>query len=283
MLITRYYYRNVKYIAKMPNAYCVLCGNRDKLVSYYTFPKNKEFRKKWLSFCGINKKVLNTTTKLCSNHFQKEDIINKTKGSIIKPNAVPCIIIKKKRLHIENVPLSENYTTINFPPSSYERTAKTETVAEESRTNQIATDEIIVETEKVTEEIRTNQIATNEIENMYFNNASYKGKISTSIKTIRVPRYVGDIQMSHIYTPRRAKRALDIAKKTIQNQQKKIKALKQSQKRLVTRLKTMEGLIGHLKQKDLLSEATAENLMQTKCRMYLLLIKIYIRKSENNE
>jgi len=35
-LIIRYYYRNVKYITKMPNAYCVLCGNRDKLVSYYT-------------------------------------------------------------------------------------------------------------------------------------------------------------------------------------------------------------------------------------------------------
>ncbi|XP_025266428.1 uncharacterized protein LOC112638601 [Camponotus floridanus] len=164
----------------MPNAYCVLCGNRDKLVSYYTFPKNKEFRKKWLSFCGINEKVLNTTTKLCSNHFQKEDIINKAKSSIIKPNAVPCIIIKKKRLHIENVPLSENYAIINLSPSSYERTAKTETVAEESKTNQIATDEIIVETEKVTEEIRTNQIATDEIENMYFNNASHKENIAVN-------------------------------------------------------------------------------------------------------
>jgi len=83
----------------------------------------------------------------------------------------------------------------------------------------------------------------------------------TCIKTVRVLRYVGDIQISHIYTPRRAKRALDIAKRTIQNQQKKIKALKQSQRRLVTRLKTMEGLIEHLKQKNLLSEATAENLM----------------------
>jgi len=52
------------------------------------------------------------------------------------------------------------------------------TVAEESRINEIATDEIIIETEKVREEIRTNQIATDEIENMYFNNASHKGKIS---------------------------------------------------------------------------------------------------------
>lgn len=46
-------------------------------------------------FYGINEKVLNTTTKLCSNHFQKKDIINKAKGSIIKLNAVPCIIKKK--------------------------------------------------------------------------------------------------------------------------------------------------------------------------------------------
>jgi len=57
---------------------------------------------------------LNATTKLCSNHFQKEDIINKAKGSIIKPNAVPCIIIKKKRLHIENVSLSGNINITLF-------------------------------------------------------------------------------------------------------------------------------------------------------------------------
>lgn len=42
----------------------------------------------------------------------------------------------------------------------------------------------------------------------------------TPIKAVRVPRYAGDIQMSHI-TPKRAKRALDIVKSTTQNQQKK--------------------------------------------------------------
>lgn len=71
------------------------------------FPKNKESREKWLSFCVIDEKVLNTTTKLCSNHFLKDDIIYKAKGSIVKSNAVPCIIAKKRRLHIDNnVPLS---------------------------------------------------------------------------------------------------------------------------------------------------------------------------------
>ncbi|KYQ47264.1 hypothetical protein ALC60_13749 [Trachymyrmex zeteki] len=83
----------------MPNKYCVLCGNRNNSVSYYTFPKNKELCKQWLLFCGIGENILNTATKLCSNHFEKNDIIFKAKGSVVKLNAVPCI--KKRRLQVD--------------------------------------------------------------------------------------------------------------------------------------------------------------------------------------
>ncbi|XP_029159034.1 LOW QUALITY PROTEIN: uncharacterized protein LOC114931236 [Nylanderia fulva] len=78
--------------------YCLLCGNRDKSVSYFTFPKNEDSCRKWLDFCGIDKQVLTSSTKLCSDHFQKEDIINKSKGTMAKPNVVPSIISKKKKL-----------------------------------------------------------------------------------------------------------------------------------------------------------------------------------------
>ena len=83
----------------MPNRYCVLCGNRDKSDSYYSFPINEESRKKWLAYCGINEQVLNTVTKLCWNHFQKDDIIRIGKSTIVKHNAVPSIIRKKRKVY----------------------------------------------------------------------------------------------------------------------------------------------------------------------------------------
>ncbi|XP_015439266.1 PREDICTED: uncharacterized protein LOC107194192 [Dufourea novaeangliae] len=83
----------------MPNRYCLLCGNRNQLDSYYSFPKDKECRKKWLTFCGIGEEVLNTVTKLCSNHFQEDDIIRKGKTTIVRPNAVPSVISKKRKWH----------------------------------------------------------------------------------------------------------------------------------------------------------------------------------------
>ena len=81
----------------MPNRYCVLCGNRNKSDSYYSFPINEESRKKWLAFCCIDEQVLNTVTKLCWNHFQQDDIIRTGKSTIVKRNAVPSVIRKKKR------------------------------------------------------------------------------------------------------------------------------------------------------------------------------------------
>lgn len=59
------------------------------------FPKEENIRKQWLAFCGINEQVLNTVTKLCTNHFREEDIIKKPKRSYMKPNTVPFIHGKK--------------------------------------------------------------------------------------------------------------------------------------------------------------------------------------------
>ena len=83
----------------MPDRYCVLCGNRNKSDSYYSFPINQESRKKWLDYCGINEQVLNTVTKLCWNHFEKDDIIRIGKSTIVKRNAVPSIIRKKRKVY----------------------------------------------------------------------------------------------------------------------------------------------------------------------------------------
>lgn len=77
----------------------------------------------------------------------------------------------------------------------------------------------------------------------------------------REPRYVGDIRTSYLATPRRAQRALNLAKLVIKKQRRKILTLQQKTTRLKTRVKTMKELIDHLKKKDFISENAVDHLM----------------------
>ncbi|XP_011335213.2 uncharacterized protein LOC105278095 [Ooceraea biroi] len=77
--------------------YCVLCGNRNKIVSYHRFPKDRHSREKWLSFCGIREKDLNTATFLCSNHFKEEDLTKRINCVIVNPGAIPFIKTQKRK------------------------------------------------------------------------------------------------------------------------------------------------------------------------------------------
>lgn len=55
------------------------------------FPKQKEIRQQWLGFCGINEDVLNTATRICSNHFQDYLKNKRGKAVVLNSNAVPSI------------------------------------------------------------------------------------------------------------------------------------------------------------------------------------------------
>lgn len=83
-------------------------------------------------------------------------------------------------------------------------------------------------------------------------------------KIIHNPRFVSEIRTPHLDTPRKARRALQLAKQVNIQQKRKIKTLQQARNRLVARVTTMKDLIKHLKQKNLLSESAAEHLQVTK-------------------
>ncbi|KYN14918.1 hypothetical protein ALC57_12858, partial [Trachymyrmex cornetzi] len=75
------------------------------------------------------------------------------------------------------------------------------------------------------------------------------------------PRYVGDICTPHLSTPRRAKRAVALAKRVLAQRTRTIKTLQQSQNRLNTRIKCMKDLVSELKRKNLISENAFDSLM----------------------
>ncbi|XP_012215589.1 THAP domain-containing protein 5-like [Linepithema humile] len=335
----------------MPGPYCVLCGKRDKSVSYHGFPRNDESRKKWLDFCGIDENVLSTATKLCSNHFEEDKLIHKSKNTFLKSNALPTITSKKRKKHqcldsslnksknskniseeiVNNGTVNDNISeeivsngTINDKIHHNNGTAFNMTVndgivindgvitngtahitvddriIDETIDNEIIdmtvdngivsnggiSDEIVDKTIHCVNDIITDEtvhmgihhddgIIINETETLNSDtcltvnrpstppNSERSNCFQTPVKNLHDPRFVGAIRTPHLATPRKARRALEVAKRTIEKQRRKIKTLQQAKIRLVSRITTIKGLIKHLKQKDLLSETTAENLMVT--------------------
>ncbi|CAL1687528.1 unnamed protein product [Lasius platythorax] len=238
----------------MGNPYCLLCGNRDKSVSYYTFPKNEESCKKWLAFCGIDKQVLNTATKLCSNHFQKDDIILKAKGTIVKPNAVPSIISKKKRSNQHSdLIIREDCSLKKLKGASWhDRTVVDDKSSDNIDVDNVNFDNRTVENFEfvsVDEDPTASLIETLNCPSTPPSIESIQIPVQPAVKTVRTPRYIGDIKPSHLDTPRKADLALQLAKRTIAKQQRKIKTLQQARNRLLARITTMEGLIKRLKEK----------------------------------
>lgn len=75
------------------------------------FPKQEEIRKQWITFCGIDEHILNTATRLCSNHFCEEMKKIISKSVVLKPNAVPSIYKTKKMPEQSNSALIEVFNS----------------------------------------------------------------------------------------------------------------------------------------------------------------------------
>jgi len=83
----------------------------------------------------------------------------------------------------------------------------------------------------------------------------------TPPRTIPEPRYVGDIRMPHLSTPRRTKRAIELTRRVISQHTRTIKTLQQARNRLRSCIKNIKDLLKELHRKNLISESAYDNLM----------------------
>ncbi|XP_025996482.1 uncharacterized protein LOC105199262 isoform X2 [Solenopsis invicta] len=104
-------------------AYCCICkveqrSFQDSDTTFHRFPKNESLRLKWCE--AIKKNVYNTY--VCSKHFKPEDYKNYEDPNLIKkilkPSAVPSIMLSKELEFIENassrnLPTSADISTKN--------------------------------------------------------------------------------------------------------------------------------------------------------------------------
>ncbi|KAJ8963983.1 hypothetical protein NQ317_006928 [Molorchus minor] len=73
-------------------------------------------------------------------------------------------------------------------------------------------------------------------------------------------RYVGDLEPLHFASPRKAKRHLEFVKEVVQEQKKKIRKLHDQEKALKQHIHSLQNLLDHLMEKNILSEHAAASI-----------------------
>lgn len=94
---------------------------------------------------------------------------------------------------------------------------------------------------------------------MLFINKKYIFVVAETPK--KQKRFVGELKSPDFATPRRARKSWNLAKTQIKIQQNKIKILNQKVRRLKNKLSSLELLMKHLKQKNLLTEEAHDNIL----------------------
>lgn len=94
---------------------------------------------------------------------------------------------------------------------------------------------------------------------------------STMTKIEGLLRYPGDINISHLDTSGKVITALNIAKKTILHQRRKIKTLQQTSNRYKQKICSLKNLVEQLRKNSSISETTAKILLVLSCVLFFTL------------
>lgn len=70
------------------------------LHTMFRFPKDTVQRSKWLNFCQMDERKINSVTMLCNKHFKEENFLYNVGNNklILKKDAVPSIMSNKCRM-----------------------------------------------------------------------------------------------------------------------------------------------------------------------------------------
>ncbi|XP_044754813.1 uncharacterized protein LOC123313830 [Coccinella septempunctata] len=70
--------------------------------------------------------------------------------------------------------------------------------------------------------------------------------------------YMGDISDSDFSCPKRARRSFAVAKRVIQQKNRRLKTLQQANRRLKSQVNNLKSLLKHLRKKNIMSESAEE-------------------------
>ncbi|XP_029678795.1 uncharacterized protein LOC115244921 [Formica exsecta] len=272
--------------------YCILCGRKDKSVSYLRFPSNKHIRKQWLNFCKKSEKNLYDSHRLCTDHFKPEDLKKRSRCVVVQAEAVPCIYstdddnicstgIMNSDLKNDNI-IAVNYSqsttvteNIDSDPAHCTGIGNCEIPLDDCLTSLIREEDAHCSSKKERLDSDFSELVSNDgidstipIQKLPVS-ALTPAICDSAPPMILDPRYVGDIQLSHLATPRQATKAINVMRRTVTQQRQKIETLQKKFSRCKQRISLLKDLVSDLKKRNYISETAANILMVRLNKIYL--------------
>ncbi|XP_076296541.1 uncharacterized protein LOC143216874 [Lasioglossum baleicum] len=191
--------------------------NRDKNISFHKFPKNPELREKWIK--AINRKDFEPSvhSRICSKHFEKDCFVGNawsTKRNL-KYDALPCVLKAPPE-----TPRTQPIEIVSIP------CIKTE-IESASSNNEFADDDGSFESVTDEDDVPIREIPMRK----------------------KRTAYVGDILKSNMITDR--DKHAHIIGRTLTKKNRQIKTLQQTNRRLLRKVKELEGLVDELRKRSM--------------------------------
>ncbi|XP_023312391.1 THAP domain-containing protein 6-like [Anoplophora glabripennis] len=221
---------------------CFLCDENCRLenvsfeVTYHRFPSVVQIKKLWMDFCNLDEEKDDVSNiYICSLHFQDEDYTDlnakKFGGRLrLKKGVVPSILVPhgKRKMFLS---VAEEPPLVSSPPSS-----------------QIL--EPVPSTSKITS-LTPLDYSISGSPNSLIQEITTSTDDAMGVMT--TPKH-SKKKSPDVSTPRRAKRKLLFALDEVERQRKKNRIINQRNRRLTKRVKSLQDLVKHLRNKALISE-----------------------------
>ncbi|KAF5285910.1 hypothetical protein FQA39_LY04371 [Lamprigera yunnana] len=195
-----------------------------------SFPKDISIRKKWLNACGLKENDILKNTRICGNHFSETcfHIVNTvTKCRSLIKGSVPSLLLLNKKSAQRKLQFSDGGTSLECSKIILEQehcSPIIDVIAQESLSSELSLKQPIPKKQKRWP-----------------------------------PAYLNRVDMTNDFaTPRRARKHFEMAMCKINTLQKKVCNLNRRILRLIQKVRKLEDLLRHLKNKKLiLDEAEA--------------------------
>ncbi|XP_020297881.1 uncharacterized protein LOC109862292 [Pseudomyrmex gracilis] len=232
---------------------CFLCKKKATKNANFTmhkFPKEVSIRAQWLHACKLSDKDNVTHVYICSDHFIQSDYRHSTellcqKKWLLKSEAVPSI----------GVP--------NPPAIKLQFQSTCKNMIDETRS--LPSIDALPTFTAVTSNVKKPEFAStfkDVIQETHHDEKQQKLYATPKKRRFAEPRYISEITTSDFSSPKKARRVIDMVKKTYKEKCNLIHNLQKKNRTLCKRITTLEELVKHLRKETLMSEEGADALMR---------------------
>ncbi|XP_014486415.1 PREDICTED: uncharacterized protein LOC106750523 isoform X2 [Dinoponera quadriceps] len=258
---------------------CYLCerkANATENISLHRFPREQQLRSKWLNACNLSETDDVSKVYICSCHFKDENYrqkiaLGKYVGNWLLPGAVPSVINARKMVHINDKVVQ---CLDIFIEDSEDISPERETISDDMNNEPATIVNVKTKCHQPSTLLKETTEPKNNENKLYVSPGENKNDdeipdddaggleeecvCTPKKRRVAEPRFVSEICVSDVATPKKAKRVIALVKQNDAKQRKKINALHRQKRDLLKRITYLRSMVKHLQQRGLMSESAGE-------------------------